>query len=57
MNFISGGQASFRIDLPAPGTYDIRLAMGETDNPQHAAIEVYDNTSLRFSVPDLVVSY
>src|SRR5215813_6529220 len=46
MNFVSGSQGTFRIDLPAPGTYDVRLAIGETDNPQHAAIEVYDNTTL-----------
>ena len=56
MNFVSGGQGTFRIDLPAPGTYDVRVALGETDNPQHAAIEVYDNTSLRFSIPDVGLS-
>ncbi len=56
MNFVSSGQGTFRVDLPGPGTYDVRLALGETDYPQHAAIEVWDNTTLRFSLPDVALS-
>jgi hypothetical protein len=61
-NFVSG-QGDFKIgntagqsgSIPA-GTYEIRLALGETDNPQRAAVQVFDGSTLRFSLSDSGVS-
>jgi hypothetical protein len=50
-NFVNG-QATFRVDLPSAGTYDLRMALGEKDNSQHAAIQVLDDTIVVLTIPD-----
>lgn len=55
MNFTTNTQQSFRLNLPT-GVYDLRLAMGETEYPQRAAVEVYDDTNLRFSLGSVAVN-
>lgn len=42
----------FQLDI-APGTYDIRLAAGDFDNPHtNAKIEIYDDTTLKATITD-----
>ena len=38
-----------RVDLPAAGTYTVRLAFGDDDNAQNHYFEVFDNTTSLFS--------
>lgn len=40
------GTQKYRIDLPAPGTYNIRIAMGDSASSHDARIRFYDNTTL-----------
>jgi hypothetical protein len=44
--------STFQVDLPAPGTYDISMAAGDASDPNHIYAEVYDDTSLLFTVAD-----
>lgn len=55
---VSGGatlERVFRIDLPAPGTYQIRLAAGDATVGNRAFFEVRDGTTVLFSRAELAV--
>jgi hypothetical protein len=36
---------TFRIDLPAPGSYNIRMACGDASNEQRCSLELFDDTT------------
>lgn len=45
------GVGTFRVDLPAAGTYSVRLAMGDQGSPQTASqIKVKDNGTVLFTI-------
>lgn len=46
-----GNFSTIRIDLPAPGTYDIRLAIGESSNARpDQQVEILDNATSKFTI-------
>jgi hypothetical protein len=47
-------ERTFQFDLPAAGTYAIRLALGDHGFANSAWAEVYDNATLLFTVSDNV---
>ncbi len=46
LNFVFGTDRDFRLDLPSPGQYLIRLAAGDAVSPNPCAISLYDSASL-----------
>lgn len=50
INFTGAGGDSWRIDLTATGSYDIRLALGDASNAQTITCEVYDNATLKATI-------
>lgn len=42
----NGGVSDYRIDLPATGGHNVRLAMGDRDSPQESRIELRDTTTV-----------
>jgi hypothetical protein len=45
ITFVSGSPTNYRIDLPASGSYNIRLAAGDATYGQGVNTELFDNTS------------
>lgn len=45
-------ERTFQLTLPAAGTYEIRFALGDQIGSGHIYAEVYDDSSLLFTVPD-----
>jgi hypothetical protein len=41
----SGTYSQYRIDLPATGTYRVRIAMGDADNGQAVRVRLYDDVT------------
>lgn len=53
INFPTGNQAKFRVDLPSPGTYEIRIANGDQGSSQGAQhVEFRDNASTLVTLDD-----
>lgn len=42
----TAGTVSFRVDLPSPGTYEIRLALGDANNAQNHRCLIHDDSTL-----------
>jgi hypothetical protein len=46
-------QTTFRLDLPATGSYTIRLALGDADNDQdYQWLRMFDNSTTLFTIAD-----
>lgn len=59
INFLASGgvaEAVFRVDLPAPGRYRVRLAAGDAGNPNRAFFEIRDGSAVLRAQPEVGVS-
>lgn len=45
VHYLTSSTASYRIDLPTAGVYDVFLAAGDAANPSYCKLELFDNAT------------